>query len=78
MSETGYPVCFDATHSVQMPTSMGNISGGQREFIPVLLGLLLLVVLMHFLVRCMIILQKQCLTQTVLHIKYLEKILMDM
>jgi len=34
MSETGYPVCFDATHSIQLPTSMGNISGGQREFIP--------------------------------------------
>lgn len=34
MNETGYPVCFDATHSVQLPTSMGNISGGQREFIP--------------------------------------------
>ncbi len=34
MGETGYPVCFDATHSVQMPTSMGNISGGQREYIP--------------------------------------------
>ncbi len=34
MMETGYPVCFDATHSVQLPTSMGNISGGQREFIP--------------------------------------------
>ena len=34
MGETGYPVCFDATHSVQLPTSMGNISGGQREFIP--------------------------------------------
>ena len=34
MSETGYPVCYDATHSIQMPTSMGNISGGQREFIP--------------------------------------------
>ena len=34
MAETNYPVCFDATHSVQMPTSMGNISGGQREFIP--------------------------------------------
>lgn len=33
MSETGYPVCFDATHSIQLPTSMGNISGGQREFI---------------------------------------------
>lgn len=36
MSKTGYPVCFDATHSIQMPTSMGNISGGQREFIPYL------------------------------------------
>lgn len=36
MSETGYPVCFDATHSIQLPTSMGNISGGQREFIPYL------------------------------------------
>ncbi len=34
MSSTGYPVCYDATHSIQMPTSMGNISGGQREFIP--------------------------------------------
>jgi 2-dehydro-3-deoxyphosphooctonate aldolase (KDO 8-P synthase) len=36
MSETGYPVCYDATHSIQMPTSMGNVSGGQREFIPML------------------------------------------
>ena len=36
MSRTGYPVCFDATHSIQLPTSMGNISGGQREFIPFL------------------------------------------
>ena len=36
MAETGYPVCYDATHSVQLPTSMGNISGGQREFIPFL------------------------------------------
>ena len=34
MGENGYPVCFDATHSIQMPTSLGNISGGQREFIP--------------------------------------------
>ena len=33
MQQTGYPVCYDATHSIQMPTSMGNISGGQREFI---------------------------------------------
>jgi 2-dehydro-3-deoxyphosphooctonate aldolase (KDO 8-P synthase) len=34
MAETGYPVCFDGTHSIQLPTSMGNISGGQREYIP--------------------------------------------
>ena len=31
MQETG-PVCFDATHSIQLPTSMGNISGGQRVY----------------------------------------------
>ena len=36
MAKTGYPVCFDASHSIQLPTSMGNISGGQREFIPYL------------------------------------------
>lgn len=36
MAETGYPVCYDASHSIQLPTSMGNISGGQREFIPYL------------------------------------------
>jgi len=36
MQKIGYPVCYDATHSIQMPTSMGNISGGQREFIPYL------------------------------------------
>ena len=34
MADTNYPVCYDGTHSIQMPTSMGNISGGQREFIP--------------------------------------------
>ncbi len=34
MSETGYPVCYDATHSIQMPGSLGTSSGGQREFIP--------------------------------------------
>ena len=36
MQKTGYPVCYDASHSIQLPTSMGNISGGQREFIPYL------------------------------------------
>lgn len=34
MQESGYPVCYDATHSIQMPTSQGQVSGGQREFIP--------------------------------------------
>ncbi len=33
---TGYPVVFDATHSVQQPGGLGNASGGQREFVPLL------------------------------------------
>ncbi len=36
MQGFGYPVCFDATHSVQLPGGQGQASGGQREFIPVL------------------------------------------
>ncbi len=36
MRGTGCPVVFDATHSVQLPGGQGNVSGGQREFIPVL------------------------------------------
>ena len=36
LRETGCPVVFDATHSVQMPGGMGASSGGQREFVPVL------------------------------------------
>jgi 2-dehydro-3-deoxyphosphooctonate aldolase (KDO 8-P synthase) len=36
MQETGCPVVFDATHSVQMPGGQGTQSGGQREFIPAL------------------------------------------
>lgn len=36
MRETGCPVVFDATHSVQQPGGQGNVSGGQREFVPVL------------------------------------------
>ena len=36
MANTGYPVVFDATHSVQQPGERGNTSGGQREFAPVL------------------------------------------
>jgi len=36
MRETGCPVIFDATHSVQLPGGQGNASGGAREFIPVL------------------------------------------
>ncbi|MAL01850.1 MULTISPECIES: 3-deoxy-8-phosphooctulonate synthase [Alcaligenaceae] len=36
MRETGCPVVFDATHSVQLPGGLGNASGGQREFVPVL------------------------------------------
>ncbi len=36
MRETGCPVVFDATHSVQLPGGQGNKSGGQREFVPAL------------------------------------------
>ena len=36
LAETGYPVIFDATHSVQQPGGLGGSSGGQREFVPVL------------------------------------------
>ena len=33
MAKNGYPVVFDATHSVQQPGGMGDKSGGQREFV---------------------------------------------
>lgn len=36
MAATGYPVVFDATHSVQQPGGLGGATGGQREFVPVL------------------------------------------
>ncbi len=36
MRETGCPVVFDATHSVQLPGGLGSASGGQRQFVPVL------------------------------------------
>jgi 2-dehydro-3-deoxyphosphooctonate aldolase (KDO 8-P synthase) len=36
MRDTGCPVVFDATHSVQLPGGQGEVSGGQREFVPVL------------------------------------------
>jgi 2-dehydro-3-deoxyphosphooctonate aldolase (KDO 8-P synthase) len=34
MQKLGYPVCFDASHSVQTPGGLGSSSGGEREFIP--------------------------------------------
>jgi 2-dehydro-3-deoxyphosphooctonate aldolase (KDO 8-P synthase) len=36
MRNTGCPVVYDATHSVQLPGGQGTVSGGQREFVPVL------------------------------------------
>ncbi len=36
LAQTGYPVVFDATHSVQQPGGLGGASGGQREMVPVL------------------------------------------
>ena len=34
MQEMGYPTCYDASHSVQLPGGLGTASGGQRQFIP--------------------------------------------
>lgn len=34
MQNMGYPACYDASHSVQLPGGLGNTSGGQRQFIP--------------------------------------------
>tara|TARA_B100000579_G_C22832728_1_gene856898 strand:+ start:1165 stop:2049 length:885 start_codon:yes stop_codon:yes gene_type:complete len=76
MRYTGYPVCYDATHSVQLPTSMGNISGGQREFIPYLVraavanGINLLFMETHNNPA-----EALSDANTVLDIKYLENIL---
>lgn len=36
MARTGYPVVFDATHSVQAPGGLGSVSGGDREMVPYL------------------------------------------
>lgn len=36
MAELGYPVIFDATHSLQLPGSLGSASGGQRQYVPAL------------------------------------------
>lgn len=76
MAETGYPVCFDASHSIQLPTSMGNISGGQREFIPYLVraatacGINALFIETHDNPECAL-----SDANTVLDIKYLENVL---
>lgn len=76
MSETGYPVCFDATHSIQLPTSMGNISGGRREFIPHLVraaaatGINALFMETHNDPP-----NAKSDSNTVLHLKYLESVL---
>ena len=34
MAETGYPIAFDVTHSLQLPSAKGSASGGQRQYIP--------------------------------------------
>ncbi|MBL7180856.1 MAG: 3-deoxy-8-phosphooctulonate synthase, partial [Desulfobacterales bacterium] len=38
MQDIGWPVIFDATHSIQLPGGAGTRSGGQREFAPILAG----------------------------------------
>jgi 2-dehydro-3-deoxyphosphooctonate aldolase (KDO 8-P synthase) len=52
MARTGYPVVFDATHSVQQPGGQGASSGGQREFAPVLARAALAVGVAAVFVEC--------------------------
>ena len=75
MNETGYPVCYDATHSIQMPTSMGNISGGQREYIPYLVRQPQQVDFIQFLWRFMTIQVKRYRSKYCLEFKIFKKIL---
>lgn len=78
MKDFNYPVCFDATHSIQLPTGLGLISGGQREFIPLLVraataaGADLLFMEIHDDPS-----KAKSNSQTVLNIKFLEKILIQ-
>ena len=52
MAHTGYPVVFDATHSVQQPGGQGASSGGQREFAPVLARAALAVGVAGLFIEC--------------------------
>ena len=52
MARTGYPVVFDATHSVQQPGGQGASSGGQREFAPVLARAALAVGVAALFIEC--------------------------
>lgn len=52
MAATGYPVIFDATHSVQQPGGMGGSSGGQRQFAPVLARAAAAVGVAGFFIEC--------------------------
>ena len=52
MARTGYPVVFDATHSVQQPGGHGTSSGGQREFAPVLARAALAVGVASVFIEC--------------------------
>ena len=52
MAATGYPVVYDATHSVQQPGGLGGASGGQREFAPVLARAALAVGVAALFIEC--------------------------
>ena len=78
MKDFNYPVCYDATHSIQLPTGHGLISGGQREFIPLMVraavaaGADLLFMEIHDDPS-----KAKSDPKTVLDIKFLEKILIQ-
>lgn len=78
MQDSGYPVCYDATHSIQQPTSLGTISGGEREFIPSLVrgaaasGIHALFAEIHDNPD-----KALCDSATQLHLKHVEKLLLQ-
>ena len=52
MAETGWPVVFDATHSVQQPGGLGGTSGGQRQYVPMLARAALAVGVAGLFIEC--------------------------
>lgn len=71
MRKFGYPVIYDATHSVQLPGAMGTVTGGQRDMIPYLARAAAASGVDGFLWKFTIIRRKVCLTLRICFICHL-------